>query len=171
MPNALAFALRPGDAAAWLAAGSAAIDAASPVDEQRRLRGHMAAVGSLVAATNGEYRRSIELAQEADALLPEGSALRLIVPFALGHARLAEGDLAGAESAFERGVALSLATANLMNIALAMNELARVRKIQGRLGAALELYEDILRRAGSPRRIVAVLGHRAGGGRHPCRAL
>ena len=64
---------------------------------------------------------------------------------------LAEGDLAGAESAFERGVTLSLATANIMNIALAMNELARVRKIQGRLGAALELYEDILRRAGSPR--------------------
>ena len=77
----------PPGAAAWLAAGNDAIDAASPVDEQRRLRGHIAAVGSLVAATNGEYRRSIDLAQEADALLPEGSALRLIVPFALGHAR------------------------------------------------------------------------------------
>ena len=69
------------------------------------------------------------------------------MPWTLGHACLAEGDLHGAEPAFARGVQVSLAGGNLMNIALALTEMARVRKIQGRLGAALEYYLDILRRA------------------------
>jgi LuxR family maltose regulon positive regulatory protein len=142
-----AFALRPAEAAPWLAQAASQASGEAGTGEERELLGNIAAFGALVAATEGHYGRSIELAQESEGLLPEGDPLRAIVPFALGHACLAEGDLPGAERAFARGVQMSLAAGSIVNIAVAIAELARVRKIQGQLSAACELYQDLLHRA------------------------
>ena len=117
-------------------------DATAP--ETRDVLGSIALIRALMADLHGDLPRAIELAQLADTLLLKTNlTTRSIIPFILGRAYRAQGDLAKAEAALGEIVKIGQAVDNLWTISVGMCELAALRRIQGKLREATDLYSQV----------------------------
>lgn len=126
------------------------VAAASPgalAPEARELLGNIAAIRALSADMRGEASHAVELAHQADQLLPESDLKRSIIPFILGRAYRAEGDLARAAQAYTQIARIGRETGNVWTLSVALCELASLRKVQGQLRQAHKLYQQALQAA------------------------
>jgi LuxR family maltose regulon positive regulatory protein len=120
--------------------------------EGATLLGHVAAIRAYAAALGGDAPHTIELAQQALALLPEDEGVvRSVVAFTLGGTYLLGGDVAAAGEAFAKASRMGRAAGN-MNLAIsALCHQARVQIEQGRLRRAAETYRQALEWATGPK--------------------
>jgi LuxR family maltose regulon positive regulatory protein len=89
-----------------------------PAPEHKEILGNVAAMRAMLATMHGDTRRAVEMAHQADELLPAGSlGQRSVISFAFANAYYAEGDLAD------------------------------LRVIQGRRREALDLVQEALQEA------------------------
>jgi LuxR family maltose regulon positive regulatory protein len=113
--------------------------------EARRVFGSIAALRGLIADFQGDMDSAIELALQAETLLPEHNlAERSIIPFVLGDGYSAIGEMDKAEQAFEKIKQIGYASSNLWTISVALHKLALVKVMQGRLRAARDLYQEAI---------------------------
>jgi LuxR family maltose regulon positive regulatory protein len=131
----------------WLQAAQQALPPVheTPAFEAQYLLGNIAALHAFLAERSGNMAQAIEFARQAGELLPEAdTAIRVFVPYVLGRAYRAEGELAKAEKACAELERFGQSSGNVLVIALARCELATLRKIQGRLSEAERLYREFL---------------------------
>ncbi|HLO18527.1 MAG TPA: LuxR C-terminal-related transcriptional regulator [Anaerolineales bacterium] len=113
--------------------------------EARRVLGSTAILRGLVADFQGNMGSAIELALQADKLLPEENlAERSIIPFVLGDYYWDTGELDKAEQAFDRIKQIGNTSGNLWTISVALHKLALVKVMQGKLHAARDLYQEAI---------------------------
>lgn len=113
--------------------------------EQQVLRGEIAAIRARAAIYQDAIERSIALSQQALTLLPESEThLRGEVALSLGTSSLVRGDLSSAIPAFNEAISMSQAVGNLRTTMLAVRSLANLYVEQGRLHAAMQLYQETL---------------------------
>jgi len=112
---------------------------------RRNVLGSAAALRAFIADRRGDVSRATKLARAADETLPPDDVMaRSIVPYVLGRAHRLGGDLAQASQACAEMVRIGRAAGNVLTIAMGLCELASVRKIQGQLGQAADLYREAL---------------------------
>jgi LuxR family maltose regulon positive regulatory protein len=125
--------------------------------EQAALWGRLAAIRAAVSSVRDDIPRTIALAQEALARLPEGSAIwRVVATLSLGLAFEGRGDAAAASRRLAETIALSRTAGTRYLALVATMNLARVRIAQGQLQTAADLCRQGLD-----------LGAEQGGGRLP----
>jgi len=134
-------------------------------EPSRAASGAVAAFQTLIAAYRGDTRQSVELAQQALALLAEDNLfLRSLVAGFLGITYMWSGDFATAASALEEAVRVGRQIGNLTITVLALCHLAELHIVRGQLHEARAFYEQALERAtdGRGRRLpiagVALIG-------------
>ncbi|MCL4561608.1 MAG: LuxR C-terminal-related transcriptional regulator, partial [Chloroflexi bacterium] len=117
--------------------------------DRRAIEGSVALMRGLIADMRGEMASAVELARRADELLPGDSlAERSIIPFVLGDGYFATGDLDKAEQAFRMIQKIGQASGNLWTVAVALHKIALLKKVQGKLNDAWDLYNEAIRLAG-----------------------
>jgi LuxR family maltose regulon positive regulatory protein len=115
-------------------------------DDERTLttRGQLVLMRANLARTYGDVAASVELSREALAILPPAAAIPRagsVVNLARGY--LATGDVSpAAEHLAEEGVQLQQRAGNQVALLNAITNLAWLRVLQGRLGAAVSTYEE-----------------------------
>ena len=103
------------------------------------LSGNAAAMRAFFAMMMGDYPRALELAERAEALLPQGRAhVSWLVPFTLGAVHRSQGRYEKAVEEFNRQALLAEKTDNLILWVTGLTEVAIVRRLQGRLREAAE---------------------------------
>jgi LuxR family maltose regulon positive regulatory protein len=103
---------------------------------------------TLIAAYQGDTRQSVELSQQALALLAEDNLfLRSLVAGFLGITYLWSGDFATATSALGEAVRVGRQIGNLTITVLALCHLAELHIVCGQLHEALTFYEQAFERA------------------------
>jgi LuxR family maltose regulon positive regulatory protein len=121
----------------------------SPGDARREAReilGSIAIIRGLIADYRGNMASAIELARQADELLPEDKwAERSIIPFVLGDGYAATGELDKAEQAFDKIQKMGVASGNLWTESVALHKLALLKKLQGELRQVESLYQEAIR--------------------------
>jgi LuxR family maltose regulon positive regulatory protein len=114
-------------------------------DPDGSISGEVAAIRALLAAHQGDVRRSTELSHRALELLPEESLfLRSVVAGSLGLAYLWSDDVVAATQTFDELARIGQETGNVMLTVMALRRLARLRRMQGQLHEARALYEQAL---------------------------
>jgi LuxR family transcriptional regulator, maltose regulon positive regulatory protein len=114
----------------------------------REILGSMAINRGLIAEIRGDMASAVELANQADELLPEENLLpRSVVPFVLGDGYLLSGALDKAEEAFEKIRVIGYKSGNLWTLAVALHKQALVKKLRGELHAARDLYQEVIQLA------------------------
>ncbi len=117
----------------------ASVEPGNETPVTRTLKGNAAAIRSFFAVLAGEYPRALELAEKAEALLPESSVnARALLPYSLGAAYRAQGQYEKALDAFSRVARMGEAYDNLFTWATGVTEIANIHRYQGRLRAAAE---------------------------------
>ena len=107
--------------------------------------GEVAVFRALIAAAQGNITLSTELSYRALELLSEESLLlRSIVSCSLGLVNILRGDVVAATRIFHEVSMIGQQTDNLMLTMLALNRLAQLRVLQGKLHEARQLYEQAL---------------------------
>jgi len=102
-----------------------------------------------VARLRGDTARTIELAQQALACLPEEDLFqRSISAMALGAGYVSTGRVTEAEEMLTQAGNLSRLTGNLLVQLIAMNRLGDVQVMQGQLHRAAQTYAEVLELAG-----------------------
>ncbi|MCP4541051.1 MAG: hypothetical protein GY832_28275 [Chloroflexi bacterium] len=138
------------DVEPWLQAAESSILNADKVSvvEKEYVLGNVATIRALAADRSGDVSRAIEQARLADAILPQDDVIaRSVIPYVLGRACRAEGDMASADQACDDMVRIGRAAGNILTVAMGLCEQALLRKIQGRLRAAAALYQEALQLA------------------------
>jgi len=119
-----------------------------PSAESRYVLGHVATLRAFIADRSGNGPRAIEFARTADELLPrEEVSARSVILYILGRAYRLEGDLRRAIQACAEVVRIGREAGNILTVAMGMCEQATLRKIQGQLRQAADLYEEALQLA------------------------
>ena len=119
----------------------AAMSNGSPDSE---LIGEVAAVQALVAGSRGDRARSRELSLQALDNLPIESKWRSVTFFCLGFAHLEFGETAAAAHTFGEALRLSQADGVRYIQLASASFLADIQVLQGQLGRATELYQQVL---------------------------
>jgi LuxR family maltose regulon positive regulatory protein len=123
----------------------ARVQEVSEADTAGSISGEVAVFQALIAAYQGDTRRSAELANHALELLPEERLfLRSVVAGLLGLNYLYRGDLVTARRALKQSVRVSQQAGNLMMAVISTCHLAELSMIQARLHQAREIYEQAL---------------------------
>jgi LuxR family maltose regulon positive regulatory protein len=118
---------------------------AMEADTAGSVSGAVAAFRAMLAAYQGDTRQSIELAQQALELLPEGSLfLRSVVAGIRSLGLFYSGDVVAAKQALEEAARISEKAGNLMNAVLAICHLAELCVIQSQLHEAKAFYDRAL---------------------------
>jgi len=116
--------------------------------EEKEILGHVAAMRAMLSTMHGDMRQAVEMAHQADELLPTGSlGPRSIISFAFANAYYAQGDLAKAEQALTEKLETGRASDNLWILVRSLCDLADLRVIQGRRREALDLVQEALQEA------------------------
>jgi len=116
-----------------------------PTAETQGLLGQIASIRSAAATIRGEGWRAIELGRLALELLPPRFLrARGVVLSTLGHAYSLQGELEKAEWAYREFAEVGKALDQVWTLVQAKCELAELRKIQGKLNQAAELYREAL---------------------------
>jgi LuxR family maltose regulon positive regulatory protein len=114
-------------------------------DPDGSISGEVAAIRALLAAHQGDVRRSTELSHRALELLPEESLfLRSVVAGSLGLAYLWSDEVVAATQTFDELARIGQETGNFMLTVMALRRLAKLRRMQGQLHKARALYEQAL---------------------------
>lgn len=117
--------------------------------EAKEILGGIAILRALIADYQGNMASAIELALQAEELLPEKNwAERSIIPFVIGDNYSATGELDKAERAFEKIKQIGYTSGNLWTISVALHKLALVKVMQGGLREARDLYQEAITLAG-----------------------
>jgi len=121
-------------------------DDAAP--EEKEILGHVAAMRAMLCTMHGDMRQAVEMAHQADELLPTGSlGPRSVISFAFANAYYAQADLAKAEQALTEKLETGRASDNLWILVRSLCDLADLRVIQGRRREALDLVQEALQEA------------------------
>jgi LuxR family maltose regulon positive regulatory protein len=121
---------------------------AMAAEPSRAVSGAVATFQTLIAAYRGDTRRSVELSQQALALLAEDNLfLRSLVAGFLGITHLWSGDFATAASALGEAVRIGRQIGNRTFTVLALCHLAELHIVRGQLHEAKTFYEQALERA------------------------
>jgi LuxR family maltose regulon positive regulatory protein len=116
--------------------------------EEKEILGHVAAMRAMLSTMHGDMRQAVEMAHQADELLPTGSlGPRSVISFAFANAYYAQGDLAKAEQALTEKLETGRASDNLWILVRSLCDLADLRVIQGRHREALNLVQEALQEA------------------------
>ena len=162
--TALMFAGRAAEVGLLLAQAEAGLDAvsvqgaspasgppgkseASPavLDEERLLRGQIAAVRAYTAVYLGQDDLALSQGQLARQLLPaDDLANRAVVAWAVGRTLQNQGRLSEARLAFEEHVLLGRGSGNIWGLLAGLTALARVLQCQGLLPQARALLEEAI---------------------------
>jgi LuxR family maltose regulon positive regulatory protein len=110
-------------------------------DGIRNLEGTVASIRALLSDMAGETARAVELAREADRLLPPQGD-RNLIHYILTESYLFQGELEKAEEGCEELLRASHADGNIFSICAMVCEFARLRSLQGRLRDAQGLLEE-----------------------------
>ena len=111
------------------------------------LKGEVAALQAMIAATWKDGTHAIELAGQALVYLPADSPWRGVMNFCLGSTYYDGGDPAAASEVLEEALALSEADGVHYIQLIVASFLADITAFQGHLGRAGELYRQVLARA------------------------
>lgn len=121
------------------------VEPGDSLPDARELQGHAAALRAFFAVMAGAYPRAQELAERAQALLPQQSGpARWLLPFTLGSAYRAQGQYEKAVQLFAEQAETSELTTDPIGWATGMAEVAMVRAQQGRLYEAAATVRDAL---------------------------
>jgi LuxR family transcriptional regulator, maltose regulon positive regulatory protein len=130
-----------------LAAEDNEMDAKAKTD----LTGEISTLHGLMAYFNGDARTAIEACRQAlERLAPENLAERSIAAHILGEACNRCGDLPGAVQANTQAAEWARATGSLSMSVSALTALGDLQMGQGQLHAAMQKYEEALRRVTRP---------------------
>jgi LuxR family maltose regulon positive regulatory protein len=144
---------------AWLLAFSGQIEQVEPLLTQlesqtlpdghdhnyQEILGNIAIIRGFMADFRGDMAAAVRLANKADELLPGNSLLaRSVVHYVLGDAYYTEGDLELAEQEYEKIQQIGSLSGNLWINEEAIFKIAQVKKLQGKLHAAFDLYEEVI---------------------------
>ena len=112
----------------------------------REILGSIAVIRGLLADFQGNMASAIEFARQADRLLPSDKwAERSIIPYVLGDGYMSTGELDKAAQAFEEIGEVGKVSGNLWTVSVALHKLALVKKLQGKLHAVNDLYQETIR--------------------------
>jgi LuxR family maltose regulon positive regulatory protein len=121
---------------------------AMAAEPSRVVSGAVATFQTLIAAYQGDTRRSVELSQRALALLAEDNLfLRSLIAGFLGITYLWSGDFATAANALGEAVRTGRQIGNLTITVLALCHLAELHIVRGQLHEARAFYEQALKQA------------------------
>ncbi len=110
------------------------------------LLGHIAAIRAYVANLRGNAAQAVEMAALTEKYLPEASlTARGIADYALADTYFARDDMDRAGQALLNMLKVGQETGQLMVIVPALCDLAAIKKVQGRLHQAMELYDRAYR--------------------------
>ena len=124
------------------------VSPADPTPEHKEILGDVAAMRAMLATMRGDMSQAVDLACQADKLLPAGSLdQRSIISFALASAYYAEGDLVKANQALTEKLEMGRASDNLWTVVRSLCDLADLRLVQGRLQDAVDLVQAALQQA------------------------
>jgi LuxR family maltose regulon positive regulatory protein len=113
----------------------------------REVRGNAAGMRAFFAMLAGDFAPALELAERAEALLPEGGlGARSLLPYTRGAALRAQGQYEQAARAFAENVQMGEAADNLLIWATGITEIVNTRRMQGRLCEAAEVGRQALQR-------------------------
>jgi len=134
---------------------------AAEADAAGSVSGAVSAFRAMLAAYQGDTSQSIELANQALQLLPEGSLfLRSVAAGIRSLGLFYSGDVVAAKQALEEAARISEKAGNLMNAVLAVCHLADLCTVQGQLGEAKAFYDKALElavdRRGQPQPIAGI---------------
>ncbi|MFV9506027.1 MAG: protein kinase domain-containing protein [Oscillochloridaceae bacterium umkhey_bin13] len=133
----------------------------------RNLASEALAVEASIAGVRRESARTVELARQALAVLPDDSVLvRGVVALMLGNAAYQEGDFGASEAALREAIQSGQAGQMPIITIFALRQLAELQGRAGQLHRAARTYEDAIahgaalypRRPGAPVRPVPVAG-------------
>jgi LuxR family maltose regulon positive regulatory protein len=120
----------------------------SSVSDSKAILGNVAAMRAMLTTMHGDMSRAVELAHQADALLPADSwDQRTIIPFVLASAYYAQGELAKANQALTEKLEMGRTSGNLWAVVRSLCDLADLRIMRGRLGEAGTLVQEALQQA------------------------
>jgi LuxR family maltose regulon positive regulatory protein len=108
------------------------------------LTSEVAVLQATAAAIRWDIARSLELSQQALAYLPLDSPWRSVMALCLGTAHFYSGDMAAATNVLNEALRLSEADGSHYIQLIAASFLADIQVIQGHLGLATELYQQVL---------------------------
>ncbi|HSG15204.1 MAG TPA: NACHT domain-containing protein, partial [Anaerolineae bacterium] len=138
--NTLALASQLDDVDSLLAGVEERIELDDP--QSSALLGHIAAIHAFTANLRGDATRSLEMATLAEKRLPEDfSAARGMAAYALADTTLAGDEIDRASQKLLEMVRFGQDARQLMVIVPALCDLAYIRKVQGQLHQAKELYD------------------------------
>ncbi len=139
--NTLALAGQPTEVDLLLEGAQERIDPEDP--QSSALLGHIAAIHAYTANLRGDAARSIEMAALAERRLPEDfSTARGMTAYTLADTYFASDDMDSASQKLLQLVRIGQETGQLMMLVPALCDLASVKKVQGRLHQAQELYDS-----------------------------
>lgn len=126
------------------------------------LQGSAAAIRAFFTLMSGEHARALQLAEQAEKLLPAlGSktdesnpflyAAHSVLPYALGMAYRGQGKYEQAAQAFGQEVKMFTAPADILGWTIATLEVAVIRRMQGRLHESEEICRKALQRIAGQR--------------------
>ena len=122
-----------------------ALEHAAPGEDPSRVAGEVAAIRATLAARSGDPDRTIELSRKALEQLPEDDLFsRGISDVNLGIAHMLSGNAHTAGQYFQRGAELSQAAGNQHATLKALNNLAVMQVLGGKLHAAAQTYRRAL---------------------------
>jgi len=108
------------------------------------VRGNVASMRSFVAQIAGDDARAIELAHEADRLLPPDEYIpRSLIPYTLGRGYRAQGEMIKSTTYFEELVQVGH-SAGIWTLSVAFYELAISCKLRGELHRANAIYAEAI---------------------------
>jgi LuxR family maltose regulon positive regulatory protein len=116
-----------------------------PRPERGEILGNVAAMRAMLATMHGDMPQAIELAHQADELLPADILIpRNVIPFTLASAYYAEGELAKANQHLAEVLKIGRASGDLWILVRTPCDLADVCIIQGQLRRATDLCREAL---------------------------
>ncbi|HZD58204.1 MAG TPA: LuxR C-terminal-related transcriptional regulator [Anaerolineales bacterium] len=116
-----------------------------PTREVKEILGSIAIIRGLIADYKGDMASAVELARQADELLPEDKwAERSIISFVMGDGYSATGELDKAEQAFEKIFQAGRKADNPWTVSVALHKLALLKKLQGKMRSVEALYREAI---------------------------
>jgi LuxR family maltose regulon positive regulatory protein len=135
------------------------VQAETPEDQARLIRGQAAVTRASMARFSGDLARCVILAQQALDLLPQTDILHPIAMVNASHAYLVSGDVTrGRERRAAEVIAPLHAAGNLFALLRSITNLARLQTLQGRPRQAAATYAEALQVAPGPEGLRALVG-------------
>jgi LuxR family maltose regulon positive regulatory protein len=135
------------------------VQADTPADQTRLIRGQAAVTRASIARFSGDLARCVTRAQEALDLLPQTDVLHPSAMVNACHAYLVSGDVTrDSERRAAEVIAPLRASGNLFTLLRSITNLARLQMLQGRLRQAAATYAEVLQVAPGPEGLRALVG-------------